>query len=130
MNDESAPYYRHTQTGPWCVILYAIGVLMLASGWLLREESVAPVVLPVACALMLVLGASFQHLTVADEGDRLAVWFGPLPLCRRRIRYADMREVEVGRTLLLDSWGIHMSLRGGWVWNCTFRDFLTLGPGE
>jgi hypothetical protein len=99
---------------------------MLGLGWFLAEEPVVSVVLPVAGAFMLVLGASFQHLTVADEGDRLAVWFGPLALFRRRIRYADMREVEVGRTLLLDSWGIHMSIRGGWVWNIWGRDCVVI----
>lgn len=33
------------------------------------------------------------------------------------MRYDDIEQVEVGRTMLLDGWGIHMSVRGGWVWN-------------
>jgi hypothetical protein len=113
MNDAPAPGYRHTQKGPWSLLLFTFGVLMLGLGWFLHEEPVVPVVLPVAGMIMLLLGASFQHLTVADEGDRLAIRFGPLPLFRKRIRYSDMRSVEVGRTTLLDGWGIHLSLRGG-----------------
>lgn len=40
-----------------------------------------------------------------------------MPLFRRNVRYADIESVEVGRTLFLDGWGIHYSIRGGWVWN-------------
>jgi hypothetical protein len=34
----------------------------------------------------------------------------------------DIGSVEIGRTLHLDGWGIHMSVRGGWVWNLWGRD--------
>jgi hypothetical protein len=47
----------------------------------------------------------------------LVIRFGPIPLFRRTVRYADIQKVEVGRTLILDGWGIHFSIRGGWVWN-------------
>ena len=33
------------------------------------------------------------------------------------MRYADIEKVEVGRTMILEGWGIHFSIRGGWVWN-------------
>lgn len=36
---------------------------------------------------------------------------------RRTVSYADIEKVEIGRTLLLEGWGIHLSIRGGWVWN-------------
>jgi hypothetical protein len=113
----ATPGYRHTQKGPWAWLLFGFGVLLLALGWALREMPVVPVVISISGAIMLLLGASFQRLTVSDEGDRLAVRFGPLPLFGMRIRYSDMRSVEVSRTTLLDGWGIHLSLRGGWVWN-------------
>jgi len=32
----------------------------------------------------------------------------------------------VGRTLLLDGLGIHMSIRGGWVWNIWGRDCVVV----
>jgi hypothetical protein len=65
---------------------------------------------------------AFHHLTVADQGDRLAIRFGPVPLFGRTVCYADIEKVEVGRTLILDGWGIHYSIRGGWVWNLWGRD--------
>ena len=75
---------------------------------------------------MLVLAASFHHLSVMDHGDVLAIRFGPVPLFRRIVRYTDIEKVEVGRTTLLDGWGIHMSIRGGWVWNLWGRDCVVV----
>jgi hypothetical protein len=91
-------------------------------GWFLRAEQPFPWLFPPIGVLMLILAASFHHLTVEDAGDRLSVSFGPLPLFRRSIRYNDLIEVERGRTTLLDGWGIHLSLRGGWVWNIWGHD--------
>jgi hypothetical protein len=42
------------------------------------------------------------------------------------VRYADIEDVDVGRTVLLDGWGIHYSLRGGWVWNLWGRDCVVV----
>jgi hypothetical protein len=109
--------YRHTQKGPWHFLLHGFAALLLTVGIFNQNEPVAAFVLPLSGVLMFILGTSFHHLTVADEGRQLAIHFGPLPLFRRRIWYDDIREVERGRTTFLDGWGIHMSLRGGWVWN-------------
>ena len=35
--------------------------------------------------LFLLPGASFRHLAVEDQGDHLDIYFGPLPLFRRRV---------------------------------------------
>lgn len=56
-------------------------------------------------------------LCLEGEGDRLSISFGPLPLFHPTVRYDVIEQVEVGKTTLLDGWGIHLSLRGGWVWN-------------
>ena len=56
---------------------------------------------------MALLASAFHQLTVEDQGDHLAIRFGPLPLFRRKVRYAEIEKVEVGRTLILDGWGIH-----------------------
>jgi hypothetical protein len=121
MSNGSVPGYRHTQAGPWSLVLYTFGgVLVLALSVLTWEQPAVPflpVILAVAGVLLLMLGACFQHLTVSDAGDRLAVRFGPIPLFGMSVRYEDIEKVEVGRTTLLSSWGIHMSPRGGWVWN-------------
>jgi hypothetical protein len=96
------------------------------AAWFLRTEQSAVIAFALAGLLMLVLGASFHHLTVADEGQQLVIWFGPLPLFWRRIWYDDIREFKKDRTTILDGWGIHLSLRGGWVWNIWGRDCVLL----
>lgn len=118
--------YRHTQRAPLCLLLYAIGILFLVSGWLLRYEPALQWVFPVVGSLMLTLASVFHHLSVEDEGDRLSVSFGPTPLFRRTVSYADIVSVETGRTTMLDGWGIHFSDRGGWVWNLWGRDCVVL----
>lgn len=118
--------YRHTQRAPLCLLLYAIGVLFLVLAWMLRNEPVVPWMFPVVGLLILILATSFHSLTVKDEGERLSVSFGPTPLFRRSIPYASIEKVETGRTTLLDGWGMHMSLRGDWVWNLWGRNCVVL----
>lgn len=118
--------YRHTQRAPLCLLLYAIGLMFLVLGWFLHNEPAIQSIFPVVGSLILILAASFHYLIVEDEGDRLSVSFGPVQLFRRTIPYANIVSVEIGRTTLLDGWGIHMSFRGGWVWNLWGRDCVVL----
>ena len=126
MIDEPAASYRHRQRAPWHLVLDAIGVALLVAAWLSIEPPFVRWFLVGMAALFLLLGASFRHLTVEDQGDHLDIRFGPLPLFRRRVRYVDIRDVEVGKTMLLESWGVHMSPRGGWVWNIWGRDCVVI----
>ena len=109
--------YHHTQRAPLCLLLYGLAITFFVLVWVLRQEPVLVWVFPVTGLFVLVLAASFHHLTVADKGYHLSISFGPLPLFRQSVRYNDIEQIEVGKTTLLDGWGIHMSLRGGWVWN-------------
>ena len=118
--------YKHIQRSPICILLYALAPVFILLGWFLRAEQPFPWLFPPIGVLMLILAASFHHLTVEDEGDRLSISFGPLPLFRRSIRYNDVIGVERGRTTLLDGLGIHLSLRGGWVWNIWGLDCVVL----
>ena len=129
MTSDTRATYWHTQKGPWSVLLYALGAIMVALAWFLRQEPIVPVILPVAGLVMLVLGASFDRLTGANEGDRLAIRFGFLPLFRKHIGYADIQTVDIGRTSLLDGWGVHLSLKGGWVWNIWGWDCVVIRHG-
>lgn len=122
----SEPRYHHTQKAPWFLLLFALAALFFTVAWVTRAEPVLPAILLVSGLLMAALGYSFQHLTVADEGDWLAIRFGPLPLFKRRIRYDDILEIQIGRTTILDGWGIHLSLRGGWVWNIWGRNCVVI----
>ncbi len=118
--------YAHTQNAPLCLLIYALAVVFLALGWFVRDAPPIQWLFPPIGLLMLVLAASIHHQTVEDRGDVLAVRFGPVPLLRRTVPYADMGSVEIGRTLLLDGWGIHYSVRGGWVWNLWGRDCVVI----
>jgi len=113
----SEPAYHHTQKAPWFLLLFGFAALFFTIAWVARAEAVVPAMLLVTGLLMAMLGYSMQHLTVCDEGDRLAISFGPLPLFRKRIRYDDICEVAIGRTTIMDGWGIHWSPWGGWVWS-------------
>ena len=118
--------YKHVQHAPLCLLLYVLAVVFLVLGLILKSEPPIPWLFPPISLLLLILAASFHHLTVEDQVDRLSVSFGPIRLFRRSIRYDDIISAEVGLTTLLDGWGIHMSLRGGWVWNIWGRDCVVL----
>ena len=56
-------------------------------------------------------------LLIDSQGAFECLHWKGLPLFKTAIPYCEITEVEVDRTTWLDGWGIHMSLRGGWVWN-------------
>lgn len=118
--------YHHTQRAPLCLMVYALAVIFVGLGWVLQDEPPIRWLFPPIGLLILILAASFHYLTVHDQGDRLSISFGPIPLFRRSVKYRDIESAEVGRTTILDGWGIHMSLRGGWVWNLWGRDCVVL----
>jgi len=114
--DRKPPDYSHTQQAPLCLILYASALACFILAW--RIDDTPGIYIGGGVGLLIALLApAFHHLTVEDQGDGLVIRFGPVRLFRRTVRYADIESVEVGRTLLLDGWGIHQSIRGGWVWN-------------
>jgi hypothetical protein len=129
--DESAsdaPGYSHTQHAPLGLMLYGLAGVLLLSAWFIREPQPAFVALGVGGIVTAVVATAVHYLTVVDLGDALAVRFGPLPLpmLRMTIPYDDIVKVEIGRTLILDGWGIHYSVRGGWVWNIWGRDCVVV----
>lgn len=114
--------YHHAQRAPLCLLVYALAVVLLVLGWVWRSETPMLWVFSITGLLTLVLAASIHHLTVEDRGEWLSISFGPVPLFRRSVKYDDIMSAEAGRTTILDGWGIHLSLRGGWVWNLWGRD--------
>ena len=125
-NMHTSVNYWHRQRAPFCWLLYILGAFIVAFGLSVPQEPVVQWILLFAGGVMLLLAAAFHHLTVNDEVDRLSIAFGPLPLFRRTVLYEDIVSVSVARTTLLDGWGIHLSLRGGWVWNIWGRDCVVL----
>jgi hypothetical protein len=122
--------YRHTQTAPLHYLLYAVAAGMVAGAWSCRSDPADYWVL-LGAALVIVLSAlSFQHLTVADEGDFLALRYGPLPLFRKHIAYADITAVERSRSSWLDGWGIHYLPGRGRTYNLWGFDCAKLRLGR
>ncbi len=117
MTSTDSDRYHHTQTGPWHFIVFSIGVLQAYLAVALREQPPLNLIFGVCAAFMLLLGFSIRSLTIRDAGEGLQIQFGPLPLFRKQILYSDIESSRVTHTTLLDGFGIHYSLRGGWVWN-------------
>ena len=126
LTDSPTTGYFHRQRAPLCLLVYVLAIPLFLLGWLIADEPLIRWLFPPIGLLMMGLAASFHHLTVRDEYDRLAIRFGPLPLFRRTVRYDDIAAAEVGRTQAIDGWGIHYSLRGGWVWNIWGRECVVV----
>ena len=121
--------YHHIQRAPLCLVIYALAAGTLAAAWLPLPPAASYVCIGLAASLLL-LAVSFHFLSVFDEGDRLRIQFGPVPLFATEIRYADMTEIKLDRTTLLEGWGIQLSHRGGWVWNIWGRDCVLIRHGN
>lgn len=118
--------YSHTQRSPLCLLVYGTSIVLLVGSWVSRDEMPIAIILGITGVLTLILAMALHHLTIEDQGDQLAIRFGPMPLFRRTVKYADIEKVEVGRTLILEGWGIHYSIRGGWVWNLWGQDCVVV----
>lgn len=117
--------YSHTQKAPLWVILYGSALTCFAIAWLIGDSASTCIGLSVGLPIAL-LGPCFHHLTVEDQGEFPVIRFGPIPLFHRTLNYADLGSVEVGRTSLVDGWGVHYSIRGGWVWNLWGRSCVVV----
>lgn len=109
--------YNHTQYGRWHYILFAFTLASLVGAFLARTVPPIVIILLVSAAIFALCGLNFGSLTIRDEGDHLALCYGPLPVFRKRIRYADITGVEAGRIKIIDGWGIHYMLGRGWTYN-------------
>ena len=120
--------YDHAQKS--LIYLILLGVCLLSIGIGL----VAPLGTPLSSALSGggAVGAffafSFKYLRVRDEGDCLAIRFGPLPVFRRRIPYSQITGVEPGRSWVIEGWGIH-NIGRGWIYNLWSFDCVVVHLG-
>ena len=122
--------YEHTQRGWIHRILFVVAIVLAVGACLARgEPPVAWVVLLVA-VILAVSALMCGSLTVRDEGEWLALRFGPLPILRKRIRYADITAVEPDQTKIIDGWGIHYVLWRGATYNIWGFDCVKLTLGS
>jgi hypothetical protein len=119
------PEYEHTQWAPmcWIVLLPPLAVLLIA-GILVGGDVVIPFLL--VGLLLTATAFSFRSLRVVDEGDALAIRFGPIPLFRKRIPYAELQAAERDRSSVVDGWGIHFVPGRGWTYNLWGFDCVRL----
>jgi len=113
--------YENTQKAPLYLLIAGTASVMLVAAWLI-PDLIGQLSMATIGGLMAILALAFRQLTVRDEGEFLLVCFGPLPLFRRRVRYAEIESAEQARSSWLDGWGIHMSPSGGWTWNLSGFD--------
>lgn len=118
--------YAHRQRGPWWLLMYVLAAVFMTVAWYVQAPAALRITFSGTGFVMFALGAGLHHLTVEDQGHRLRIAFGPLSLFRRHIWYEDIRGFEAGRTTILEGWGIHLSPRGGWVWNIWGFDCVVL----
>ena len=122
--------YHHTQRAPLHYLLWTISLIQVVAAYLLFALPVVACILIASAAMIALFAASFMHLTVQDEGHRLAIRFGPLPLFRKTINYEEIGESVAGRSSFIDGWGIHYVPRRGWTYNLWGFDCVELKVGE
>ena len=118
--------YQHTQRGPWHYVVVILGLAMLVAAWFVRGDPLGVTILTGLGLLMFPTAAAFAQLTVEDEGDELAVRFGPLPLFGKRIPYHRITDVAADRSSLIDGWGLHFIPGRGWTYNVWGFDCVRL----
>lgn len=124
------PQYEHTQEGPVHLIAYGLAALFVGIAWFSSGRGMPYVGMLALAGLMIFVALCFQRLTVRDEGEWLAIRYGPLPLFWRRIPYASMTAAEAARSDWLDGSGIHYIPGRGWIYNLWGRDCVKLQLGN
>ncbi len=122
--------YNHTQNAPLHYIVSAPGIISLGAAWFARADAVAVAICLSVAVVLFLAAAMCHHLTVSDEGDWLAVRFGPLPLLSKRIRYDQMTAAEPDRSTILDGWGVHYMIGKGWIYNLWGFDCVRISLGK
>ncbi len=128
--------YRNVQHSPLPLIIGLVfaGIVGFAGH---SASAVPTIVFVLALLAPVALILLFSSFVVEEDGDALQLAFGPLPLIRKRVRYADLAAVRETRTDLLDGFGIHWVPGRGWTWNLigfaavevTYRNGHTLRIG-
>lgn len=118
--------YAHKQRSPLYLLLLVAAAICFISASLIRGDRATQWILLACGALLLFFGLCFIWMFVRDEGDALAIRYGPLPLFRRRIPYARIRSARPGRSSLIDGWGIHYIPGRGTTYNLWGFDCVEL----
>lgn len=122
--------YQHTQRSPLHLLLYVPAVYMFFVAWQLRHDTPPSIGVLLFGLVLIFLALSFQSLTVSDDEGELEVSYGPNNLFGTRIPYADITDVEVGKTSVIDGWGIHFIPFRGWTVNLWGFECVVIKRGD
>jgi hypothetical protein len=128
----SKPRYEHTQRGRLHYLLFAAALTPLAMGLAVgRGGPGAWYGFVALTAVLAVIAFCFARLTVRDEGTHLMLRYGPLPLFRKRIAYAEMEAATPSRSRMIDGLGVHWMPGRGWTYNLWGFDCVKIDrPGK
>ena len=114
------PQYDHIQRGKLHYILH-ITALAIAAICLITIPAAAGqirVYIAIGTTAMLeFLAFSCITLHVYDDENCLQLKYGPLPLMKKHIAYADIVATRPSRSKFIDGWGIHYIPGRGWTYN-------------
>ena len=122
--------YCHRQKSPLYLVVLVPGTVLVAIACIGRGIRPDTLTLGGCGLLMILLAFCFHYLEVRDEGDFLALRYGPLPLFRRRIQFSKITSAESSRSSILDGWGIHYIPFRGMIYNLWGFDCVKLKLGN
>lgn len=93
----------HTQKSPLYLILLFPAILLVVTALIAPPPLPLFALLACGAAALIFVAFSFKYLRVRDEGDCLAVRFGPLPIFRCRILYSQITGACLG---LMTTWNL------------------------
>ena len=122
--------YHHTQHAPLHYLLYPIAIAIFVGAEFIDGPPEAKYAMWLGGGLVVVIAFSFQRLTIEDQGDRLSIAFGPLPLFSKSVYYSDITAFEAAKSSVVDGWGIHWVPGRGWTYNLWGFDCVELRCGQ
>lgn len=109
--------YYHVQRSPLYLLLLLLAAILFVYSWFLSAPLAVRLAVALMGGLLCLIAMSFKTLTVESLERQLDIRFGPVPLFGTQIPYRQMASVQVGRSLLIDGWGIHWIPFRGWTFN-------------
>ena len=126
MTSERSIVYEHVQRGPLGILLITLACAQSLVALLVDLDDGTRFLLALVAIAFSVIGLSFYSLTILISRAELQIRFGPLPTFTKSIALSDIQNIVVGRSQLIDGFGIHYRPGQGWIWNLWGFDSLLL----
>ena len=126
MRTSPVAIYENEQRGPLCLLLIACASALSLIALFSDLDESTRLFLALAAIAMSVIGLSFYSLKTLVTREELLIRFGPLPIFKKSVALSDIQDVTIGRSLLIDGFGIHYRPGEGWIWNLWGFDCVKL----